>query len=148
VLKYDLRTYVPGSVQGERDRSFWLDSWLKSYRKSEWAGVCPNHLYFDLHRIIVDSLVDRGAIITMITTPEQPDSFMGFLCEERGVLHYAYLKEPYRRLRMGTEIIHERMGKKFSYTFKTRYSRYFKSSAWDLSFEPELVRKKKTEVDE
>lgn len=142
-LKYELREYDPVTEQGEKDRKFWLDAWLKSYRQSDWAGVCPNHLYYDLHRMILDGLLERGAKIHMICVPERPDSFMGFICTEGNTVHYVYVKEPWRRNNLAAQVLVDKVGKKFSYSFRTKYSGYFsRKNGWMPTFAPEAVRKK------
>lgn len=149
-LKYELRLYDHVTKQGEEDRSFWLDAWLKSYKKSDWAGVCPNHLFFDLHRMVIEDLLERGAQIWMVVLPGEPNTFMGFLCTEdykgtgkQDTVHYLYIKEPWRRNNLGSQVLNEVVGKKFAYTFRTKYCNYARKDVWSMSFEPERVRRKK-----
>ncbi len=132
----------------DEDRAFVMDSWLRSYRSSKWAGITPNHLYFDVTRVCINQLLDRGAKILIAHAPTSEDAIIGFLCYEQlkngeVAVHYCYVKDPYRRAGVASRLIarvytdHE---KPLYYTFRTDFAKYFKGIR--LGFAPEIARRK------
>lgn len=81
------------------DLAMVFDSWLKSWRTSKWAGVIPNHLYFDTQRTLIEDLIARGAHIKIAYPEGRPDIILGWVCAEekegKTVLHYLYTKDPF-----------------------------------------------------
>jgi hypothetical protein len=90
--------------KGPDDLPMVFDSWLKSWRTSKWAGVIPNHRYFDVQRELIESLLLRGAKVVIAYPSGHPDVIMGWACAEekegKTVLHYLYVKDPYLGLRV------------------------------------------------
>lgn len=81
------------------DLALVMDSWLKDWRTSKWAGVIPNHLYFETQRVLIEDLIARGAIIKVAYPDGRPDVILGWACAEvkegKAVLHYLYTKDPF-----------------------------------------------------
>lgn len=76
-----------------------FDSYLKSWRVSKFAGAIPNHLFFDVQRAALEDLLSRGATLTIAYPSGREDVILGWACaelkEEKTVLHYLYVKDPY-----------------------------------------------------
>jgi hypothetical protein len=81
------------------DLAMVFDSWLKSWRTSKWAGVIPNHLYFETQRVLIEDLIARGASIKIAYPSGREDIILGWACGEekegKTVLHYLYTKDPF-----------------------------------------------------
>lgn len=88
-----IRTHTPD------DLAMVFDSWLKSWRTSKWAGVIPNHLYFDTQRVLIEELLSRGAKLHIAYPSGREDIILGWACSEekegKTVLHYLYTKDPF-----------------------------------------------------
>lgn len=92
------------------DINFVFDSWLKSWRKSRYAGVVPNHLYYATYRATIESLVARGAMLTIACHPVNTDHILGWICTEQtldgyAVVHYLYVKDPFLKLGVDKELL-------------------------------------------
>jgi hypothetical protein len=76
-----------------------FDSWLKDWRTSKWAGVIPNHLYFETQRVLIEDLFARGAQVKIAYPEGREDVILGWACAEvkegKTVLHYLYTKDPF-----------------------------------------------------
>lgn len=82
------------------DLSYVYDTWLNTWRGSPWAGVIPNHLYFDVQRSTIAGLLGRGAEVRVAHFGPSPDLIQGWVCFEIdksgvSVLHYLYTRDPY-----------------------------------------------------
>lgn len=127
------------------DMSLVMDSWLKSFRGSPWAGVVTNHTYYDIYRVTIEQLLARGAKLLIAHVPGKPDMIMGYLCYEElkndeTAVHYLYVKDPYRRRQIAARLIkqvHKDNEKPLFYTFKTSYSKHFRAR-----HVPEIARRK------
>jgi hypothetical protein len=124
---------------------FVKDSWANSFRKSPWAGCIPNHLYDQVSRETIRSILDRGALVLVAVTPiaGQEDQFpevrrvIGYSVSEpeRGILHWLYVKAGpdglgYRGLGRGRAILEKTVelfnpNVDWTYTFRTRASERF-----------------------
>lgn len=123
---------------------FILDSWLKSYRTSPWAGVVRNHRYHEETRGTIEDLLGRGAKLTVASAPDT-GRVLGWVCHESKqdvlVIHYIYVKDPFRKLGVGKSLIESLnpQGCALAYTFRTRASKYIVPGAL---FAPEIARRK------
>lgn len=75
---------------------FLFDSWLQSWRTSPYAGVVPNHLYYEVHRVLIEDLLARGAMVVVATPRSDQSRIEGWACSEVKdgvtVLHYLYTR--------------------------------------------------------
>ena len=128
------------------EMGFVMDSWFRSYRNSEWAGVIPNHLYYPTMREMLASLISRGAkILAAIAVTEEGERVIGYVCHENKkmetVLHYLYVKDPYRRAGLGKKLVSlATEGPYLLYTHRTRLSRFVLPHS--ARFVPEIARRK------
>lgn len=108
------------------DISFIFDSWMRSWRKSPWAGVIPNNLYFPMTRSSIEQLVARGAEFEVACLAADPERILGWICHEKqlgpeAVIHYVYVKDPYLGLGIGEALVERAPGKKPGfYTYRYR----------------------------
>lgn len=72
-----------------------MNSYLKSWRSSPFAGTIPNDLYYDTQRRTLTDLLQRGAQLKVAYSPESEADILGWiLAEEKEgqcVLHYLYV---------------------------------------------------------
>lgn len=125
------------------EMDFVLDSWLKSYKFSPWAGVQENHKYFVNQREAIEALLARGAVLTVAEWPET-ERVAGYICHEHkdsvDVVHYVYVKDHWRKMGVGKSLVnHVSRGGQLIYTFRTRASKYILPGA---VFAPEIARRK------
>jgi GNAT superfamily N-acetyltransferase len=84
-----------------KDVPFIFNSWLKSYRNSNFARPLENTIYFSEHHKVIERVLQHHGVI-IACNPEDPSQIYGFLCagyvDGILVLHYAYVKQPFRKL--------------------------------------------------
>lgn len=107
------------------DIRFIFDSWLRSWRKSPWAGIIPNNVYFPLTRSVIEQLVARGAEFKVACLAADPERILGWICYEQvgpdAVVHYLYVKDPYLNLGIGEALVSQAPGRQPGfYTFRYR----------------------------
>lgn len=132
------------------DVPFILDSWIKSFRESPWAGVVPNNQFYDVTRSAIEGLLERGARLVVACSKADPDQILGWSCTEKvrggDAAHFVYVKDPYRRRGLATELIQHgtpftaQEGDRRFYTFRTRCASYFATRGW--VHEPAIARRK------
>ncbi len=129
------------------DISFIFDSWLRSWRKSPWAGCIPNNLYFPLTRSTIEQLVARGAEFKVACLAADPDKILGWVCYElsqdttpRTVVHYVYTKDPYLNLGIGPALVASLAGAKPG--FYTHRYRQVSEACPGWRHAPEIARRK------
>lgn len=121
------------------DKDFVYDSWFKSYRKNEYAGIIPNHLYYNTMLQAVEGLIGRGASIDVAVEGE---TILGWICHEVtsdgfAVVHFWYVKERYTKFNVLPQLMDRVQGKKPG--FKTAGIRV--PGSW--AFRPEIARREK-----
>lgn len=94
----------------EDDEAFIFNSWLKSFQEgSRWASEIPPQIYFANHKKVVAQLLkDSGIVIA--ANPESTDQIFGYGVYQPStggvtVLHYIYVKHPYRKLGIGRDVV-------------------------------------------
>lgn len=116
---------IPISIRpmGGEDRNFILSAWLRSYRPfafaSEphrckecgdlpgWRDLAPSlrtDLFYRGHRRIVLGLLNRASV-AVAYVPGMANQLMGFVCWAPRTLHYVYVKQPYRGLRVAARLM-------------------------------------------
>lgn len=131
------------------DVPFILDSWIKSFRESPWAGVVPNNQFYAVTREAIEGLLARGAKLTIACSRADEDQILGWTCLEPvrdgTACHFTYVKDPYRKRGLATELLTHgthspQEGDRRFYTFRTRCSSYFSRTGW--VHEPAIARRK------
>ena len=131
------------------DVPFILDSWIRSFRESPWAGCVPNNQFYDVTRSAIEGLLERGAKLVVACSRVDSDQILGWACTEKvrggDAAHFVYVKDPYRRRGLATELLNhgtanpQAQDRKF-YTFRTRCASYFSRHGW--VHEPAIARRK------
>lgn len=92
------------------DASFIIHSWLQSFREGDMVEGVPNQIYYHHHHKLVTNLLRRAAV-TVISDPSAPEVVFGWFCWEscdRGIIiHYAYVKNEFRRSRLASRVLDE-----------------------------------------
>lgn len=104
--------YVPVTYREVRpdDESFIYSSWLKSFRAgSTWAAEIPGQIYFSNHKKVIARLLGEAGVV-VAANPEATDQIFGYGVYQPTaggvtVLHYVYVKHPYRRLGIGSDMV-------------------------------------------
>jgi hypothetical protein len=124
------------------DLSLVFDTSLNSWRTSRWAGVIPNHLYYETQRETIEGLLSRGAEIWVVYPESNEDFIIAWACAEEKegacVLHYLYVKDPYREFHPETLLLNTLPGTKPG--FVTHRLPFKEMRAWIHA--PEIARRK------
>jgi len=140
---FKIRAYEPS------DEGFVLKSWLKSYRTAPANFRLRDREYYEERMPLVKHLVDRGRVLLAVDV-EDPDLAFGWVCYEKNVLHYVYVKEAFRRLGIATELFEHSInidGAEPVYLthmhrktpFATWIDRYFAKLGDRLIYKPQLT---------
>lgn len=87
----------------EPDLAFLYDSWLESYRRSDFARRVKKENYFVWHRLMIDQALKRPSTTVYVANYKgEEDVILGYMVTEllngeRRIVHYAYVKKPFRR---------------------------------------------------
>lgn len=141
-LDRDLRPR-PGKVE---DANFIINSWLKSYRDSEFAVAIPNEIYYPHHEnMIKHILLQDTNSVTVLCDPDDEDHIIAYAVYNTKfpAMFYLYVKHAFRNLGIGRylfESIRKEYGHnvKMHCTHKMRSWKKFKSLG--LVFNPYLIR--------
>lgn len=122
-----------------------FDSWANSFRKSPWAGCISNRLYDEVMRTTLAEIIDRGARIrvAVLTLEDGTRRVLGYSVSEpsKGVLHWVYVKQPFRGVGVGRKILEEACPTgDWKYTFRTRASTKFLGGRFEHDPVPARVR--------
>lgn len=94
----------------EADSAFIFNSWLQSNRNQGFARNVNSATYFAEQHKLIEGLL-KTAKTFVATDPEDPSTIYAWVCYERieGILtiHYAYTKQPFRRLGLQVELLKE-----------------------------------------
>lgn len=125
---------------GDWSYNFMVSAWSKSFKKSLYAGVIPNHLYHSVMKEMIDGLIARGMLSLVICNKDNQDQILGFIAfevENKYILHYIYTKYAVRGLGFAKLLTQAaKLPNNYIYTHKTRHSKP------EQSFKPEYARKK------
>jgi hypothetical protein len=94
------------------DWPFIISTWLRTYQRSgPYAGLVHRTVYFRNHHAVVEAIISRRTTRALVATdPVAPDLLYGYIVLEvgrldRDIIHYVYVKEPWQRLGIATELI-------------------------------------------
>lgn len=111
---------IRGIVQA--DIPFIINSWLKSFRSSRWAGSLPNNVYWDAYHKAIEVILERpDTTVSVACLSENPDQILGYIVYCPDAVHYLYVKLSLRRHGIGKRLLTSAIGdaKHFRYTFRT-----------------------------
>jgi len=90
------------------DAPFILHSWLQSFRDGDMVEGIPNQIYYHHHHKLVSNLLRRCAV-TVLSDPSAPEVIFGWFCwescEKGIIIHYAYVKNEFRKSRLASRIL-------------------------------------------
>ena len=90
------------------DAPFILNSWLKSYRVSNFARSMTNTVYYEGHHPVVRKILKR-AKVTVACDPSHPSQIYGYIVHEMvediPVIHYCYVKHTFRNMGIASNLI-------------------------------------------
>ena len=124
----------------DSDLSFMIQSWLRSHCRSDFARRIPRPHYMANHHGIVvqlmlnsaqsngqNSATERGIVdcinsgkelksggVWVACNPDDPDQIFGYLVGEPRVLHYIYVKAPFRRNGIARKLVARCFGSEMS----------------------------------
>lgn len=116
-LQFQIRDAEP------EDSPFYFMAWLRSYREhSDVARKMDERIYFKWQQKVIERLLRRARLL-IAYNPDDSDQHYGFICYESSafipILHYIYVKKPFRKLGIAGELL-SLMGKQsFVYTHET-----------------------------
>jgi len=93
------------------DTNFIFNSWLKSYRSSDFAKAQCNEVFFSNYKKIVNAIINRS-MVTMICSKEDDNHLFGYavfehLPSDNLLLHYIYIKHTYRKSGFAKHLIEQ-----------------------------------------
>ena len=127
---------------GYKDVNFILNSWQRSFKHS--LKDCSESIYNAKHEKLIIKLLSKCQCL-MAVNPEDLYQIYGWVCfdalKEIGIMHYMYVKHPYRKYGIGTQLFkmieHD---KKYPcmVSHTTRHYKHIKNK-WNLTFNPYLL---------
>lgn len=92
----------------QSDVSFIFNSWLRSFKKSNQVKEVNAHIYYENQHKVIETLLKRCTVMVGVN-PEDATQIYGYsVCEVIdgvNVIHYVYVKELFRRLGIGRELV-------------------------------------------
>ena len=82
-------------LAGADDMNFVYSSWLSAIATSEKRRT-PKEIVYKNHREIMARSLNKSRVI-VACMHECKDQILGWLCHEDDVLHYLYVKQPFRK---------------------------------------------------
>lgn len=109
-LEFDIRDAI------DEDIPFIYATWLESYRYDSYFGKSHrNTIFFNDYKKVLDKILLESHV-SVACVKEAPDTILGYMVHEPGVLHYVFVKGPFRRLKIATGL--------FNYAFDNPYITY------------------------
>ena len=92
----------------EDDLPFLFNSWLKSYRLSNFAEKITNTIYFEDHHKLIERIVENSNIL-MACNPSDPSQLYGYVVSGKEgdilILHFLYVKHTFRNMGIGKTLL-------------------------------------------
>lgn len=105
-----LKSQVQIRAATEGDLGFIFNSWLKSYKNSAYSKFITNPVYYDMHHKVIESILKRSKVYVAVSVSD-PTRIFGYVCTELSagtqVIHYAYVKETFRKMGILTMLLEE-----------------------------------------
>lgn len=90
------------------DIGFIFNSWLKSYRNAQYVNGISNTIYFSSHHKLIEQILIRSNV-QIACSQEDPSQIYGYSVSEKMegflVVHYVYVKHPFRNLGIGNSLL-------------------------------------------
>lgn len=96
----------------DKDTNFIYNSWLKSFRNSPLARDLTNDVYYYWQGILIKHLLDSSTCY--ILEDKENDNIIGYIVVDSfgklPVVHYGYVKFPFRHMGFFSRLIRESIG--------------------------------------
>lgn len=128
----------------DSDKAFVFNSWLKSYRNSSFAKSMINEVYFTFHAKLIEQALVSSQVIVAASTVDQTQVY-GWIVfrqlDEDTIVHYVYVKFPYRKFGLGEQLLRFASPDAEKYTIITHEPRNFEllSKKFNLVYNPYLI---------
>lgn len=124
------------------DLAFIRNSWLRSYHEHGPLNHVPNDVFFaDAgHWGVVDRCL-RGSATLVAYPLHDSDSILGWACAGPSVLHYTYVKAPFRRLGIARALLEMAPGPLATCTHWTPVIRDWANRGRAYTFNPYLLER-------
>jgi len=114
-------------------------TWLRSYEASSLAAKnIPRDVFFAEHHKVIDRILARGASVRLAVLPDEPDVVLGWAVVEWPIVHYVYVKPPFRKHGIAQALLQD-VPKPFTYTHWTHIMRELHPKLTGCTFNPYLV---------
>jgi hypothetical protein len=95
---------------GKADEAFIYDTWLTGVKRGTYeAKRIRDRTYYTRRHALIERILARGAIALIAHPTGDPDTILGCVVAETGqdrpLLHWCYVKLPWRRLGIATALI-------------------------------------------
>ena len=105
-----------------QDVPFIFSSWLKSYHNSNFALSIPSTMYFKEQHKLIEQIITRSTVLVAVN-PEDQSQIYGWICADTAgavpIIHYLYVKHPYRKFGLGRMLVDLISTEPFIYTHDT-----------------------------
>lgn len=90
----------------DADWHFVLDSWLRSFRHgNDHARAADMRPFFTQEQDGIERARERGAVFSIACADYDEEQIFGWACYEEMLLHYVYVKQPYRQTGIATALL-------------------------------------------
>lgn len=128
-----------------KDLSFIFDTWLNSFRYDSPLGrACRNSVFFHEYKQVIDRVLSEAETLVAHSN-ENENHILAYLTFEPRILHYAFCKEPFRRLGITKALYTQAFGSldaKIEFTHRTGYVSDFVRTMDHLTHNPFRLFKK------
>lgn len=88
-----------------QDVNFIFATWLKSYKHSSaFASRIPDKLFFKGHHAVLERLLPRCEVL-ITTLAGEPNTIIGYAVLEPSVIHFVYVKKPFRQMGVASGLL-------------------------------------------
>jgi len=92
------------------DLNFIFATWLRSYRySSSFAKRISNDTFYTWHHKVIERILGRGALISVVCPKGDPSVILGYACAEmyegKPVIHFIYVKKAFRKMGAAKELL-------------------------------------------
>jgi hypothetical protein len=107
ISSWSIRPAIPTDIP------FVYSTWLRSYRTGSGLGLqSGKHQYFVLYQMILDQILERESTTVLVAALDEDLSIaLGYIVIEPKILHYVFVKEPFRRFGIAKALCHATFNK-------------------------------------
>lgn len=123
------------------DEKYVLATWKRTLKDDPTCAWVPDKIYFAEYNPRCDKTLRNKCCLVAVST-ENPDFIVGWLCYDDNVLHYAFVRDEYRKLGVFKALAKQAFqGEKTVYaSFWTDSMQAFENSAIEYIYRPALAR--------